>query len=81
MTMSEIKQLDLFDADERDKELSTIDQLFKDVKRYRKCSEFQKRLEFYSNFPYLGVYNAELVAQQRPGARFVLTAKKMGRRL
>jgi Zn-dependent peptidase ImmA (M78 family) len=33
-------------------------------------------LEFYSNFPYLGVYNAELVAQQRPGAKFVLTAKK-----
>ena len=73
--MSEVKQLDLFDAEERDRELSTIDQLFKDVKRYRKCSEFQKRLEFYSNFPYLGVYNAELVAQQRPGARFVLTAK------
>ena len=74
--MSEVKQMDLFDIAERDKELSTIDQLFKDVKRYRKCSEFQKRLEFYSNFPYLGVYNAELVAQQRPGARFVLTAKK-----
>ena len=74
--MSEDKQLDLFEVDERNKELSTIDQLFQDVKRYRKCSEFQKRLEFYSNFPYLGVYNAELVAQQRPGARFVLTAKK-----
>ena len=74
--MSEVTQQDLYDAEEREKELSTIDQLFKDVKRYRKCSEFQKRLEFYSNFPYLGVYNAELVAQQRPGARFVLTAKK-----
>jgi len=74
--MSEVKQQYLFDEEQRDKELSTIDQLFKDVKRYRKCSEFQKRLEFYSNFPYLGVYNAELVAQQRPGARFVLTAKK-----
>lgn len=74
--MSEIKQMDLFDEEQRDKELSTIDQLFKDVKRYRKCSEFQKRLEFYSSFPYLGVYNAELVAQQRPGARFVLTAKR-----
>lgn len=74
--MSEAKQQDLFDEEQRDKELSTIDQLFKDVKRYRKCSEFQKRLEFYSSFPYLGVYNAELVAQQRPGARFVLTAKK-----
>lgn len=74
--MSEVKQQDLFDAEEQDRGLSTIDQLFKDVKRYRKCSEFQKRLDFYSNFPYLGVYNAELVAQQRPGARFVLTAKK-----
>ena len=74
--MSEDKQLDLFDEDKRSKELSTIDQLFIDVKRYRKCSEFQKRLEFYSNFPYLGVYNAELIAQQRPGAKFVLTAKK-----
>lgn len=62
--------------EEREKELSTIDQLFKDVKRYRKCTEFQKKLEFYSNFPYLSVYNAELVAQQRPGARFVLTAKR-----
>ena len=60
----------------KDKELSTIDQLFKDIKRYRTCTEFQKKLEFYSNFPYLGVYNAELVALQRPGARFVLTAKK-----
>jgi hypothetical protein len=76
MKMSEVKQQELFDVDERDKELSTIDQLFKDIKRYRKCSEFRKKLEFYSNFPYLSVYNAELVAQQRPGARFVLTADK-----
>ncbi len=74
--MSQDKQKGLFDFEERNKELSTIDQLFKDIKRYRKSSEFQKRLAFYSNFPYLGVYNAELVAQQRPGARFVLTAKK-----
>lgn len=76
MKISEVKQQDMIDEEQRDKELSTIDQLFKDVKRYRKCSEFQKRLDFYSSFPYLGVYNAELVAQQRPGARFVLTAKK-----
>lgn len=74
--MSEVKQLNLFDEEQRNKDLSTIDQLFKDVKRYRKCFEFRKKLEFYSKFPYLGVYNAELVAQQRPGARFVLTAKK-----
>lgn len=48
MKISEAKQRDLFDEEQRDKELSTIDQLFKDVKRYRKCSEFQKRLEFCS---------------------------------
>lgn len=74
--MSEAKQQDLFDEEHRKEELSTIDQLFEDVKRYRRGSEFKKKLEFYSNFPYLGVYNAELVSQQRPGAKLVLTAKK-----
>ncbi len=72
--MSDGKQLELFN-ETGDKELASIDRLFQDVKRYRKCSEFKKKLDFYSNFPYLGVYNSELVAMQRPGARFVLTAK------
>ena len=74
--MSEEKQLDLFEEQKRNKELTSIDRLFQDVKRFRKSSEFRKKLEFYSNFPYLGVYNAALVEQQRPGARFVLTAEK-----
>jgi hypothetical protein len=74
--MSEDKQKELIDNEQRKKELSTMDRLFKDIKEYRKSSEFLKKLEFYSNFPYIGVYNAELVSQQRPGARFVLTAKK-----
>lgn len=74
--MSNKKQPDLFDEEKRDKDISSIDRLFRDVKRYRKCSEFKKKLEFYASFPYLGVYNAALVEQQRPGARFVLTSKK-----
>ena len=74
--MSNNKQPDLFDEEKRDKDISSIDRLFRDVKRYRKCSEFKKKLEFYASFPYLGVYNAALVEQQRPGARFVLTSKK-----
>lgn len=74
--MSNKKQLDLFDEEKRDKDISSIDRLFRDVKRYRKCSEFKKKLDFYASFPYLGVYNAALVEQQRPGARFVLTSKK-----
>lgn len=74
--MSEDKQLDLFDEEKRNKERTSIDRLFQDVKQYRNSSEFRKKLEFYTNFPYLGVYNAALVEQQRPGARFVLTAEK-----
>ena len=73
--MSEDKQLELFD-DILDKDISSIDRLFLDVKQYRKCSDFKKKLDFYSSFPYLSAYNAALVEQQRPGARFVLTAKK-----
>lgn len=73
--MSEEKQLELF-KDNRDKDISSIDRLFRDVKRYRKSSEFKKKLDFYCGFPYLGVYNAALVEQQRPGARLVLTTKK-----
>ena len=73
--MIESKQLDLFD-DVRDKDISSIDRLFRDVKKYRNSSEFQKKLDFYCGFPYLGVYNAALVEQQRPGARLVLTTDK-----
>ena len=74
--MSEDTQLELFDQDYRDKDISSITRLFKDVKRYRNSSEFKKKLDFYASFPYLGVYNAALVEQQRPGARLVLTVKK-----
>lgn len=74
--MSEDKLKNTSNEEVRRKDKSTIDQLFEDVKRYRKGPEFKKKLEFYSKFPYLGVYNAELVSQQRPGARLVLTAEK-----
>lgn len=74
--MSEEKDTNQINVEQRRKDLSTIDRLFRDIKEYRRSEEFMKKLNFYSNFPYIGVYNAELVAQQRPGARFVLTAKK-----
>ena len=70
------KQLENNDVQNRERELSSIDRLFRDVKMYRNSEEFMKKLDFYASFPYLGVYNAELVDQQRPGARLVLTAKK-----
>lgn len=74
--MGETKQLDLFDKDIRDKDISSITRLFQDIKSYRKSAVFKMKLDFYANFPYIGVYNAALVEQQRPGARLVLTVKK-----
>lgn len=78
--MSEDNKPNQTDEEQRRKDLSTIDRLFRDIKEYSRSSEFMKKLDFYSNFPYIGVYNAELVAQQRPGARFVLTAKNWAKR-
>ena len=58
------------------KKISSIDQLLREITRYRNSEEFVKMLDFYTRFPYLGAYNAALVEQQRPGASFVLTAKR-----
>ena len=74
--MSEVKQKDLFENRGREKDISSINRLFQDVERYRKSDNFKMMLDFYASFPYLGVYNAALVEQQRPGARMVLTVKK-----
>lgn len=74
--MSEDKQKDLFENKDREKDIASINRLFQDIKRYRKSDNFKMMLDFYANFPYLGVYNAALVEQQRPGARMVLTVKK-----
>ena len=76
MKMSEVKQQDLFENKDREKDIASINRLFQDVKRYRKSENFKKMLDFYASFPYLGVYNAALVEQQRPGAKLVLTVKK-----
>ena len=73
--MSKDKELNLNDKDIRDKDISSITRLFQEIKEYRNSAEFMKKLEFYSNFPELAVYNAALVEQQRPGAKLVLSIK------
>lgn len=66
-----------------DEPKSAIDELFEDVKNYRRSDKFKKILEFVSTFPFQSPYNAFLVYQQMPGASYVLTApqwkKKYGR--
>ena len=73
--MSEEKTTDTNEKERQEKERSSIDRLFQDIKQYTTGPEFLKKLEFYIKFPYIGAYNAALVAEQRPGARFVLTAR------
>lgn len=62
--------------DKHGEDISSIDDLFRNVKDYFKSSKFKELLDFYTKFPYLGVYNTALVQQQRPGAKFVLKANK-----
>jgi len=78
--MSKGKEQNLFEDAVRDKDISSITRLFRDVKQYRKSADFMKKLDFYSSFPYLGVYNAALVEQQRPGAKLVLTIEQWKKR-
>ena len=74
--MIEGKYQELLGEDRREKELSSIDRLFRDIRQYCRGAEFMKKLAFYAKFPYIGTYNAALVEQQRPGARFVQTARR-----
>ena len=76
MNMSENTEIINKEEELLSNELSSLDRLFKEIKQYCSGPEFLKKLEFYSNFPYIGAYNAALVEEQRPGARFVLTARK-----
>ncbi len=52
-----------------------IENLFDATNRYRKSAEFKELLEFCRRFHYLSAYNAMLIQIQRPGARYVNTAK------
>lgn len=62
-------------AQDNKPEISSIDRLFINIGKYRNSKRFKEMLDFYGRFPYLGVYNAALVEQQLPGARFVATAE------
>jgi len=52
-----------------------IDELFLEVRRYAASGEFRKLLVFVARFKEYAPYNAMLIYLQKPGARFLLTAK------
>ena len=57
-----------------------IDELFNSALAYRTSSRFRELLQFCARFKRLAPYNAALVAIQKPGARFVLSAREWQRR-
>lgn len=63
-------------AKNKKQDISSIDRLFYNIGKYRNSQRFREMLKFYAKFHYLGVYNAALVEQQRPGAMFVATAEQ-----
>ena len=59
---------------------SGIDELFNSALEYRSSKRFSELLRFCARFKRLAPYNAALVAIQKPGARFVLSAREWRRR-
>ena len=53
---------------------SKIDELFYDVRKYRKSSEFRELIRFVNRFKTLSPFNAMLAHIQRPESRFLLRA-------
>ena len=62
---------------------SKIDELFNDVRRYRKSSEFRDLINFVTRFKTLSPFNSMLAHMQRPESKYLLRAsewkKKYGR--
>lgn len=52
-----------------------IDRLYQDVASYRSVEKFRKMLKFIRRFRHIAPYNAMLVYTQRPGSRYVASAR------
>lgn len=52
-----------------------IDELYNNVKKFRSTKYSLELLEFIGKFPFVSPYNAMLVFMQKPGSKFVTTAK------
>lgn len=66
------------------KEMSELDRLYSLVREYRRSDEFMELLRVIRGFPNISPYNAFLLAQQRPGARYVMGAaewRRLGREI
>jgi len=58
------------------KEVTALDELFQEVGTYRKSSDLNALYEFIRKFPRIAPFNALLLHIQKPGSRFVASAKE-----
>ncbi|MBQ7704038.1 MAG: hypothetical protein IJT73_01210 [Selenomonadaceae bacterium] len=52
-----------------------IDELYNNVKRFRSTAFSRDLLNFIAKFPFIAPYNAMLIFMQKPGSKYVATAK------
>ena len=52
-----------------------IDELYNNVKRFRSTKFSRKLLNFIAKFPFVAPYNAMLIFMQKPGSKYIATAK------
>ena len=62
-------------AKDAQQDKKALDELFIQVKTYRKSSDFQGLLTFIRRFRFYSPYNAMLIQIQMPGAKFVATPR------
>ena len=70
----EVETENRFKTDEED-----VNDLFYRVLEYRNSAKFRKLLNFCVHFRRLSPFNAMLLAVQRPGCQFALTANRWSR--
>jgi hypothetical protein len=61
---------------DKDATKRTLDELFTYARQYRSSAEYLELLDFVSRFRFYSPYNAMLVHNQMPGAKFVAPANK-----
>ncbi len=59
-----------------EKEKSSLDELFAEVKQYRSSKHFRDLLNFFARFKSYAAYNCMLLFTQRPGVQYVLSIKE-----
>ena len=52
-----------------------IDELYNNVKKFRSTKYSRELLDFIAKFPFVAPYNAMLIFMQKPGSKYVATAK------